>query len=176
MTLVINPITQSQTISINSFGIGLNSLPNGALESLMELKYSFAGFSESTIEAGIVAKDLVVFVDLPVTESNIYGAGLAKADTLTEVHASKNLFVFVSYINNVLILMHKGYLDFEDTSSESLNSWGNGDGLYINGSNISITPPQSNGSWVKSIGFCMPNIEGVKRIWFESDSTYFTIG
>ena len=39
MTVIINPIVQQQTIAINSFGLGLNGLPNGATDSLIELKY-----------------------------------------------------------------------------------------------------------------------------------------
>jgi len=71
--------------------------------------------------------------------------------------------------------MHKGYVDFADTTSSSLNSWVPGENIYINEGNISVTSPQTSGHWVKSIGFCMPNIENKNRIWFESDSTFFTI-
>ena len=173
MTLIINPIIQSQTIAINSLGLGLASLPNGATESLMELKYAFEGWPSvsSTISYG----DVVVFNTLVPASTNPYGVLLEKADTSNPEHANKSMMVFVSHINGTLILMHKGYIDFTDIDN-SLNSYVQGDGLYVNGSNISITPPQTSGSWVKSIGFCMPNIEGVYRIWFESDSTYFTIG
>ena len=173
MTLIINPITQSQTIAINSLGLGLSSLPNGATESLMELKYAFEGWPSvsSTISYG----DVVVFNTLVPASTNPYGVLLEKADTSNPEHANKSMMVFVSHINGTLILMHKGYIDFTDIDN-ALNSYVQGDGLYVNGSNISITPPQTSGSWVKSIGFCMPNIEGVYRIWFESDSTYFTIG
>jgi|TARA_R110000744_G_scaffold295082_1_gene405197 hypothetical protein len=173
MTVVINPIIQSQTIAINSLGLGLSSLPNGATESLMELKYSFAGFS--SISSEISYGDLVIFKE-SVEPTNIYGCTLEKANTSDPTHANKNLMIFVSNMNNTLIVMHKGYVDFPNTTNASLNSWVQGDGLYVSESNISITPPQTSGSWVKSIGFCMPNIENVKRIWFESDSTYFTIG
>ena len=47
MTVIINPIVQQQTIAINSFGVGLNGLPNGATDSLMELKYLFEGFHKT---------------------------------------------------------------------------------------------------------------------------------
>ena len=174
MTLIISPVTQSQTISISSFGVGLNSLPNGATESLMELKYAFAGWT--SIPAGVVYGDVVVFDGYNYSGSDIYNCSLQKANTSNASQANKAMMVFVSFIDNVLIVMHKGYVDFTDTTSGALNSYTPGDGLYVNGSNISITPPQANGSWVKSVGFCMPNIEGVNRIWFESDSTYFTIG
>ena len=174
MTLIINPITQSQTISINSFGIGLNSLPNGSLESLMELKYAFEGWP--SIPSNVSYGDVVVFNNIVPANVNPYGVELEKANTSTPGHANKTMMVFISHESGVLTLMHKGYIDFTTITESSLSSYAQVDGLYVNGSNIAISPPQTTGSWVKSIGFCMPNMEGVYRIWFESDSTYFTIG
>tara|TARA_R100000278_G_C5408088_1_gene142050 strand:- start:1 stop:531 length:531 start_codon:yes stop_codon:yes gene_type:complete len=175
MTLVINPIVQQQTIEINSFGIGLNGLPNGATESLIELKYQFSGFPVGSMDADVNYGDVVVFNTSVPTDLNPYGTALEKASTSNPEHANKNLFIFVNYTDSNLILMHKGYVDFEDTTSSSLNSWIAGENIYINNGNISITAPQTSGHWVKSIGFCMPNIENKNRIWFESDSTFFTI-
>ena len=89
------------------------------------------------------------------------------------------LMVFVSYIGTTLILMHKGYVDFDakstDENPNALESWENGRTLYIKGTQIAINPTSVSGSWARSIGFCMPNIDGKKRIWFESDSTYLTL-
>tara|TARA_R100001443_G_scaffold115055_1_gene132054 strand:+ start:1092 stop:1613 length:522 start_codon:yes stop_codon:yes gene_type:complete len=173
MTLVINPVVQQQTIEINSFGIGLNGLPNGATESLMELKYQFTGWPTYAVPSNVQYGDVVCFNG--VIESP-FGVGLERAQTGNPYHANKALFIFVSLTNGNLILMHKGYVDFENTTSGPLNSWVPGESLYVNDGNISVTSPQTSGSWVKSIGFCMPNTEDKKRIWFESDSTYFTIG
>lgn len=171
MTVIINPIVQQQTIAINSFGVGLNGLPNGATDSLMELKYLFEGFpSPGVFEYG----DVCVFENQALS-INPYGVRLVQVNTNQVLHASKNLFVFVSYENENLILMQKGFIDFEDTTSSSLGSWNVGDTLYLKNDKMAITPPQTSGHFVKSIGFCMPNIENKKRIWFEPDSTYFTI-
>ena len=124
MTLIINPVTQSQTIAINSFGVGLNSLPNGATESLMELKYAFDGWP--TVPAGISYGDVVVFNTLVDTSTNPYGVLLEKADTSNAEHANKAMMVYVSHIGGTLILMHKGYVDFPDTNN-TLNSYVQGD-------------------------------------------------
>ena len=171
MTVIINPIVQQQTIAINSFGVGLNGLPNGATESLMELKYLFEGFPLS----GIFEYGDVCAFESQAISINPYGARLVQVNTNHSIYASKNLFVFVSYENENLILMQKGFIDFEDTTSASLDSWGAGDTLYLKDDKMAVTPPQTSGHFVKSIGFCMPNIENKKRIWFEPDSTYFTI-
>jgi hypothetical protein len=171
MTVIINPIVQQQTIAINSFGVGLNGLPNGATDSLMELKYLFEGFpSPGVFQYG----DVCAFTNTG-DSNNPYSAALVSVNTNQPVYASKNLFVFVSYENGNLIVMQKGFIDFEDTTSSSLDSWGEGDTLYLKDEKMAITPPQTSGHFVKSIGFCMPNIENKKRIWFEPDSTYFTI-
>jgi hypothetical protein len=172
MTVIINPIVQQQTIAINSFGVGLNGLPNGATNSLMELKYLFEGFPSPG--AGFQYGDVCAFT-YTSDSNNSYSADLVSVSTNETVYASKNLFVFVSYENGNLIVMQKGFIDFEDTTSSSLDSWGEGDTLYLKDEKMAITPPQTSGHFVKSIGFCMPNIENKKRIWFEPDSTYFTI-
>tara|TARA_Y100000385_G_C12975931_1_gene586166 strand:+ start:422 stop:931 length:510 start_codon:yes stop_codon:yes gene_type:complete len=169
MTL-INPSIQQQTLSVSASNI-ISGFPNGITESLMELKYSFEGFSG--VAAGVVKNDVVVFVE---NSSNSYGAGLEIANTDNPAHANKNLMVFVSYQNGTLIVMHKGFIDFENTSSSSLGSWTAGNNIYSNQKKIETTTPSTGGSWVKSIGFCVPNLQGKKRIWFESDSTFFTIG
>ena len=174
MTVIINPIVQQQTIAINSFGLGLNGLHNGATDSLIELKYLFEGYTSSGIVGSFQRGDLCVFEE-ELLSSNPYNTVLKKANTNNLSNAEKNLFVFISYQDNNLILLHKGYLDFVDTESESLESWEVGSSLYLNKDKIAINSPQSSGNWVKSIGFCIPNIENKKRIWFEQDSTYFTI-
>jgi len=171
MTVIINPIVQQQTIAINSFGVGLNGLPNGATDSLMELKYLFEGFPLP----GIFQYGDVCAFQNTTDSNNPYNAALVLVNTNQNTYASKNLFVFVSYENGNLIVMQKGFIDFEDTTSSSLDSWSEGDTLYLKNDKMSITPPQTSQHFVKSIGFCMPNIENKKRVWFEPDSTYFTI-
>jgi hypothetical protein len=172
MSIIINPLTQQANIALNATGVGTGSLPNTISESLIELKYSFPDFVQSDMN-DFTYGDVVVLAD---GDSNSYGCVLAKANTLISSHASKMLMVFVSYSGSTLVLMHKGYIDFDNVSETGpITSWSNGQTLYVSGTQVGINPPSISGHWVKSIGFCMPNINNKKRIWFESDSTYLTL-
>tara|TARA_R100000030_G_scaffold99458_1_gene90576 strand:+ start:2614 stop:3300 length:687 start_codon:yes stop_codon:yes gene_type:complete len=87
--------------------------------------------------------------------------------------AYNNLFVFISYTENILKVMHKGYLAIPNSA---ISSWQTGRTIYLDSSNkLSITPTLDSGSWVRSIGFCIPNTENKKIIWFEPDTTYLKI-
>ena len=83
------------------------------------------------------------------------------------------LFVFISYIGTTLKVMHKGYLEIPDSK---INNWSVGSTLYLNNNNIlDIVPATGSGNWVRSLGFCIPNKENKKIIWFEPDSTYLKL-
>lgn len=173
MTVIINPIEQMQTIAINSAGVGLGSLPNGATESLIEIKYDFDSFT--SLNASLQKGDACVFHSTTQGVGGSYeNTSLSKADTNTANNSTKNIFIFISYANSIVTLMHKGYVEYENLN-EGLQSWQAGDTLYMNGNKISLTPPQTSNNWVKSIGFCFPNINNKLLIWFEPDSTVFTI-
>ena len=176
MSIIIDPILQQANITLNADNVGLSGLPSGTSESLIELKYSFRNYTQTGI-SDFKKGDVVVISSSP--ETNSYNAVITKASTQNVLDAEKMLLVFFSYIGSTLVLMHKGYLDFDDVStSESenaLKSWEVGKTLYVDGDKISITPPAEGGNWVKSIGFCMPNNINKKRIWFESDSTYLVL-
>ena len=100
-----------------------------------------------------------------------YNATIAKADVNdTAKGAYNNLFIFVSYENSRLTIMHKGYLEIPDAKIEN---WSVGRTLYLNNSNIlNISPANNSGTWVRSLGFCVPNNTNKKFIWFEPDTTY----
>jgi|21_taG_2_1085346.scaffolds.fasta_scaffold19288_2 hypothetical protein len=172
MAIIINPSVQQATLAINANTFG-GSLPNGINNSLIELKYSYPAFNQDSL-SNYTKGELVVFKEDSSASKNAYSTLMEKASTGTIEHANKNLMIFISYSNGVLTAMHKGYLDFEDTNGP-LSSWSVGRSLYVNGTNIGINPSGSTGSWVKSIGFCMPNSDDVKRIWFEPDSTYLIL-
>jgi hypothetical protein len=142
----------------------------------IELKYSFRGYTQ--IGMGDFKKGDVVVINESIG-TNSYNIEITKANTGNPEHADKMLLVFFSYIGTTLILMHKGYLDFDNISTESsenaLESWDVGRTTYMNENKISTSPPAQGGNWVKSIGFCMPNKVNKKRIWFESDSTYLVL-
>ena len=172
MTLIIDPKPQQATLAINAQTFG-GALPSGIGSSLMELKYSYPGFNQTDLST-YTKGELVVFNADNSVNKNIYSTTVEKATTSTAAHAAKTMMVFISYNNSTLIVMHKGYLDFDDFT-ETLIGWEVGKTIYVNGANININPSAVSGSWVKSIGFCMPNSEGKKRIWFEPDSTYLIL-
>ena len=102
---------------------------------------------------------------------NDYSATIAKADVLhTSKGAYNNLFIFVSYENSRLTVMHKGYIEIPNAKIEN---WSVGRTIYLNNNNIlNINPANNPGTWVRSLGFCMPNNTNKKFIWFEPDTTY----
>ena len=173
MTVIINPIEQMQTIAINSAGVGLGSLPNGATESLIELKYDFDNIPN--FDNGLQKGDLCIMQTTASGQEGSYESlSLLKADTNTPNQSTKNVFIFISRINGIFTLMHKGYVEYENLEG-GLQSWRAGETLYVNEGKLSLSPPQTSNNWVKSIGFCFPNINNKLLIWFEPDSTVFTI-
>ena len=91
-----------------------------------------------------------------------------------EAGAKKSLFIFISYDSNErLTVMHKGY--FEPDVSK-ITSWDVGATLYPNDLNkFSTSPTSTSGNWVRSLGFCIPNTQNKKFIWFEPDTTYLKL-
>mgnify|MGYP003126473664 FL=1 len=66
--------------------------------------------------------------------------------------------------------MHKGYIEIPNAKIEN---WSVGRTIYLNNNNIlNINPANNPGTWVRSLGFCMPNNTNKKFIWFEPDTTY----
>ena len=176
MSVIIAPILQQANITLNADNVGQSGLPGGTSESLIELKYSFKGFNQQGM-SNFKKGDVVVLEHSDGVNS--YNTVISKASTNSVSHADRMLLVFFSYVGQTLVLMHKGYLDFDDISTEdsenALESWEIGKTLYLNVNKISTSPPAQGGNWVKSIGFCMPNKVNKKRIWFESDSTYLVL-
>ena len=103
--------------------------------------------------------------------TNDYNATIAKADVNdTAKGAYNNLFIFVSYADSKLTVMHKGYIEIPDSK---IQTWSVGRTLYLNNSSIlNTSPATASGGWVRSLGFCIPNNENKKIIWFEPDTTY----
>jgi hypothetical protein len=40
---------------------------------------------------------------------------------------------------------------------------------------LDTSPSTTSGHWVRSLGFCIPNNQNKKTVWFEPDSTYLKI-
>ena len=159
----IGGITFQQTVELQ-VGMQTNSLVPQLLNAF---QYTFEDF---TLIGDFEYGDLVYFNH----SSNEYNAALNKADiNNTSKGAFNNLFVFISYIGTTLKVMHKGYLEIPDGK---INNWSVGSTLYLNNNNIlDIVPATGGGNWVRSLGFCIPNKENKKIIWFEPDSTYLKL-
>ena len=83
--------------------------------------------------------------------------------------------MFYSYSGGNLILLQKGYFDFT-LESTNFGAWAGGRTLYVNVlGKLDILPTTVSNHWVKSMGYCIPNTENKKRIWFEPDTTYLKI-
>ena len=106
------------------------------------------------------------------TYSVDYNTRLEPVSINNNLYAQSTIYIFLAYSNNNLYVMHKGYFDFADTSTDILN-WSAGKTLYIDTNNkLNTIPSYGSGDYVRSVGFCVPNKENKKRIWFESDSTF----
>lgn len=164
-TGVIGGIVNQQPLSIQ-LGAEINSLVPQLLNAF---QYRFERFPN--IASDFTYGDIGYF---KFHESGIYNATFEKADVSnTSNGAFNNLFVFQSYSGNVLTVMHKGYLEIPDNK---INAWSTGNTLYLNDNNIlDINPAISSGNWVRSLGFCIPNTQNKKIIWFEPDSTYLKL-
>jgi hypothetical protein len=173
MKITINPNVQQATLAISAVNIQPGALPNGTIESLMELKYAFPNFIQPGIGDDFVKGDLVVFYE---DATATYGCQLKHSDTSDLDYAPKMLMLFVGYVNGTLTVMHKGYMDYEDDEESPLANWTAGSTIYASQTGIDTSPNDVSANWVKSIGFCFPNVENKRRIWFESDSTYLIIG
>jgi hypothetical protein len=106
--------------------------------------------------------------------SSPYGCTIEKADTSTlDKGAKTNLFIYLSHTNDVLNVIHKGYYDMP---TDLIDNWSAGKTIYLNAlGKLDTTPSVTSGHWVRSLGFCIPNTEDKKRVWFEPDSTYLKI-
>ena len=166
----IGGIVYQQSVNV-TVGANTNSLVPQLLNAY---QYVFENITlPSSVNATIEYGDLVFFLH-DGTGLNDYGAGVMKASvTNTSLGAFSNLFIFQSYTNNTLKVMHKGYIEIPDNK---INSWSVGSTLYLNSdSKLNTSPTTSSGHWVRSLGFCIPNNENKKIIWFEPDSTYLKL-
>ena len=173
----VNTFTDNSADLIN-IGAQLNVTIGTLFESpitseLDGFKYSFPNFVDSGTSSFVYGD--IVYLESNISEtSNDWGANCIKANNIDVYSgAFNNLFVFISHINNNLIILHKGFFDLEDVN---ITQWTAGRTLYLNSQNkLDITPTSLSGSWVRSLGFCVPNKNNRKRIWFEPDSTYIKI-
>jgi len=178
---VLNVTSAAQGTSIGSFDISgamnvtLGTLPYSQLGAELDgFKYVFDNFS-ITNSADLNAGDIVYFKES--VGYNSYNAQVLKASTGNMEGAYGNLMIFINYnaTSKKLYVMHKGYFDYE-TDAAQVNNWSAGRTIYLNNNNkIDITPATTSGYWIKSLGNCIPNTDGKKRIWFDPDTTYIKL-
>ena len=173
----VNTYNTNNTSSIGlspCLNVILGTLPENTFATELEgFKYAFNNFVDSGTSS-FVYGDIVYLESDLTAEANEWKAVCRKADTLNIHNGGFNsLFVFISHINNNLIILQKGFFDLEDVN---ITQWTAGRTIYLNESNkLDITPTSVSGGWVRSLGFCIPNTVNKKRIWFEADSTYIKI-
>jgi len=161
---------------VGAVNVTLGALPYSQMAKELEgFKYIFPDFIQggtSIFSAG----DVVCFQEDVSEFANTYNSKLSHAKPhIFDRGAQNNLFLFLRFEGDDLYLLHKGYFDFEQDAT-NFDDWVAGRVIYLNEfHNLSTSPATASNSWVKSLGFCIPNTSSKKRIWFESDSTYLKI-
>lgn len=176
-TVVVSP-------QVNNFGglvaqpaitlnVGTQQDPVSVNQSFSNFKYKFPNFVDSST-SDLVAGDIVYLKH--VSSYNAYNSQVEKADVNNEDKGASNaLFIFVEHSSNLLILLHKGFYDYE-TNDTRVDDWMPGRTTYINQNNkLDIGSDFKGGQWVRSIGFCVPNSDSKQRVWFAGDTTYIKL-
>ena len=171
--VVLGGISLQPDVTVN-VGSSTDSI---VAQLLSSFRYTFDDFPVEEIEATVGA--LVYFSDTPVytsTTFDVYSSSLRSANTDALTKGAKgNVFIYIGHSadTSTLTLLHKGYFDLEDSQ---VANWSPGKTIYLNAlGQLDTTPSVTSGHWVKSLGFCIPNKENKKRVWFEPDSTYLKI-
>lgn len=156
-------------------GTQTNSIVSQLLNSF---NYFFPDFPSQEIDSTLVPGNICYFDSSFIlgsqTTFDVYNCSLRRA-TVTELSrgAKCNLFIYIGHENGNLNVLHKGYYDMTNTA---MPVWEAGKTIYLNNTNLLDTAPTAtSGHWVRSLGFCIPNKENLKRVWFEADSTYLRI-
>tara|TARA_R110002012_G_scaffold44107_1_gene118771 strand:- start:9220 stop:9921 length:702 start_codon:yes stop_codon:yes gene_type:complete len=156
-------------------GIKTDSILTGLLNSF---RYRFPDWTHNNIEIteeNFTAGQVVFITEENANSNNLYSSTMVLANTTDlDTGAKHNLFIFISYSDEELILLHKGYFDMPDAV---MPNWSPGKTIYLNTltGKLDVTPSNISNNWVRSLGFCIPNAGQKKRVWFEADSTYLKI-
>tara|TARA_R110002012_G_scaffold44107_5_gene118779 strand:- start:1256 stop:1954 length:699 start_codon:yes stop_codon:yes gene_type:complete len=170
---VLGGITMQPDINIE-VGSSTDSIVRNLLSSF---RYDFPNWTDNEVAIGTQENNFISGDIVLITTSNsanTYGSTMVKANTNNiETGAKQCLFIFESHLSNNLKLLHKGYYDLPESS---VSAWAPGKTIYLNAAGkIDIVPSTLAGHWVRSLGFCIPNTENKKRVWFEPDTTYLKI-
>jgi len=163
----LSDIGTSATLQVN-VGIAAHSQFQNELQGF---KVLYKGFEADV--SSFSFGDVCYFQE--TSNSVPYSVYLRSADVIQQLYGQSQLFVFLSYQNGNLLLMRKGYIDYPTTST-SITNWKAGKMLYIDKDDkFNTEVSYTSGNYVRSVGFCVPNKDGVYRIWFESDNTFVRV-
>ena len=159
-----------------SLGAPSNTLVPELLNAYL---FKFPGFSFSGSDSSIEEGDLVYFRPnsgvIPGVDS--FRCTLQKINVSNpQAGAFSQIFYFKDYDENsqLLRVFAKGYIEVPDSK---LASWQTGRTLYAFNDNLfSIVPTTRKGDWVRSLGFCVPNLNNNKKlVWFDPDTTHIKL-
>lgn len=163
-------IVAQPSVNLN---VGTQQDPVSVNTAFANFNYKFPNF----VDAGTSSLSIgdLVFFEHSIGY-NSYNVKLRAVDINNEAKGASNaLFIFKGHTANLLILMHKGFYDYE-TSDNRIDTWSPGFTTYINQNNkIDIGSDFGAGQWVRSIGYCVPNTENKYRVWFAGDTTYIKL-
>jgi len=156
-----------------TLNLGTQQDPVSVNQAFSNFNYKFPNFVDIGTSSFTVG-DIVFFQY--VSGYNLHNVKLTAIDVNNESKGASNaLFIFKGHTDGLLILMHKGFYDYESGDSR-VDDWIAGRTTYINQDNkLDVGSDFTNGQWVRSIGFCVPNLEGKKRVWFAGDTTYIKL-
>ena len=159
-------LTAQPDINLN---VGTQQDPVSVNQSFQNFKYKFINFAQDT--SSLNAGDVVYFH--ATVDSSNYGVEIRKVNVSNVQNGAKHsLFIFLTKTaQNTLVLLQKGFYDFSQTSNQ-IGTWIAGETLYLNSVGVFDTTNFGDGQWIKSVGYCVPNTDNVKRIWFEADTTF----
>ncbi len=164
------PVNIGQIVPQPDINIAIGEVPSSNTAGVLNaFQYKFQNF-EITDPESYEPGMLVSFNG----GSNNYNGNLAAVHTQNIAFAYQGLWIFVSYSESSkdLVLMQKGYIDLQD---DQINNWVIGRTIYFNQDKFDTTPTTVSQQWVRSLGYCVPNTENKKRIWFDPDTTYLKL-
>ena len=175
LTTEIPPATLGGIVMQPAINVEVGSSTDSIVPQLLNsFKYDFPNWTSNNTALTSANFPTASVVYIENTGNNTYGCSLERASTDNlDTGAKHNLFLFLSYSNFTLKVLHKGYYD---VPNQLMDNWAAGKTIYLNeNGRLDTSPSSTSGHWVRSLGFCIPNVQNKKRVWFEPDTTYLKI-
>tara|TARA_B110000902_G_C14285641_1_gene578654 strand:- start:2415 stop:3119 length:705 start_codon:yes stop_codon:yes gene_type:complete len=160
--------------------VQVGSSGNSIVQNLLNsFRYTFPYFPYEEVVGGVSPGQVIYFSSTEVINTpdtfGVYNSSVQLADTSSvSKGAVSNLFMYISHAETAdIIMLHKGYYEMPD---DLIVNWTPGKTIYLNAEGkLDTSPSATSGHWVRSLGFCIPNNQHKKTVWFEPDSTYLKI-